>query len=558
MARLAARYQVPATAHAPRAAATHELTRPIFVEDPAPGARFAAPLHRPLTEDATCDLVVVGAGVTGLTAALHAARAGRTVIVVDAQEPGRGVTGLSTGHLATLPDVGYAALTRDLGAERARQVHKSLATAVRFVERLALAPRDDAPPCFFSRVPGYLVAEHDGQLGELEREGEAARAAGALVGRAKLDEVPYPVAGALRVEDQGMLDPYAYAGRLAHACERLGVRICSGSRALHADEAGLVVRVALETGATVTAGHVLFATHKPPTKLVLQSKLRQAQSYVVAFPWSGAPIAPLWDLDHPYHYVRTAKTASGERYLVVGGEDHEPGRADANDARFVRLESFAAERFGVSGIGRRWSSQVAESVDGLPFVGPEASGSRVLVATGFAGDGLVFGTVAGMLAADLVEGRPSAWAPLYASTRTLPVNRLPAWLKQAAHGPLSLLGGRIGGADVRRAADLAPGQGGVLRVGGRKLAVFRDEGGALHAVRATCTHLGCLVRFNEAERTWDCPCHGSRFGVDGRVLEGPATAALEAVALDDEGGAARGTSTRPLGRAAEAPVSQGR
>jgi Rieske Fe-S protein len=258
--------------------------------------------------------------------------------------------------------------------------------------------------------------------------------------------------------------------------------------------------------------------------LLLQTKLAHYRSYVVSGPCGSAPDALFWDMHDPYHYVRSA-TIDGAQHLVVGGEDHKTGQAEDTDAAYSALRAYAA-RFGVTELTRWWSAQVIEPVDGLPFIGTNAMSERVYVATGFSGNGMTFGTIAALILADACQGKTTPYAELYTATRVKPLAGMTTFLGENVDFPLHLIGDRVRPPDASSLEEVAPGQGRIVRHDGVRLAVYRDDSGALTAVSPICTHLGCQVAFNPSERTWDCPCHGSRFALDGSVIDGPAVKPL--------------------------------
>jgi len=285
-------------------------------------------------------------------------------------------------------------------------------------------------------------------------------------------------------------------------------------------------RLETETG-TLTARDVVVATHVPLNKFFIQTKLAHYRSYVLACRVSGAvPEGLFWDDEDPYHYIR-AQEAEGETLLIVGGEDHKTGQEDDTEACFRSLLEYARARFDVRSVPYRWSAQVVEPVDGLPFVGRNTLSSHVYVGTGYSGTGMTFGTLAAMISSDLILGRDNPWARLFDATRVKPVAAAKEFVKENVDFPKHLVGDRLKHAEGDSFGDVARGEGKIVEVGGKKVAAYRDASGAVHALDPVCTHLGCLVQFNDAEKSWDCPCHGSRFDSHGKVINGPATRDLE-------------------------------
>lgn len=476
------------------------------------------PQFPPLTADRHVDIAIVGGGITGLTAATLLAQAGRRVAVLESRQLAAGVSSATTAHLTEAVDTRYHQLESSVGREGARLVRESSRAAIDQIESLARGTAS------FEHVDGFLFTEHTDQLGELEAEHVAARRAGAAVERVeRLTAFPRAV-GALRFAQQAQLLPLAYLATLA---ERLrasgGVSLYEQTTVLDIEGDG-PLRLSTSTGATVTAEALVLATHAPLVKLKLQLELTQYRSYAVA----GKTKQPLgglfWDMNDPYHYVRDAEI-HGVRYLIVGGGDHRTGVAPDGgaDAPFHDVDDFAA-RLGIVP-SKRWSAQVVESADGLPFIGAPEAGRPVYVGTGYAGNGMTFGTLAGLLISDALLGKPNPYAELYRSNR-FKAAALPTTLSKNLGTAAHLVGGHLRPVSDEPVSELKPGVGRILKLGGERVAAYRDEQGVVHAVSSVCTHQGCQVAFNPIERSWDCPCHGSRFDVDGNVLHGPAMKSL--------------------------------
>jgi Rieske Fe-S protein len=295
-------------------------------------------------------------------------------------------------------------------------------------------------------------------------------------------------------------------------------------------------------GGEITARDVIVAAHVPVTnRFLVHTKLAAYRTYVVAFTAPGegqAPVGLFWDTAHPYHYIRSQRL-DGASYVVVGGEDHKVGEKDDTTAPFRALEKYVESHFGwpVAATDYRWSGQIIEPADGLPYVGRNSLSSHVYVATGYAGNGMTNGTLAAMLLTDEIRGVQTPYAALFDATRFKPLASVRAYLSENVDYPKHLVTDRLPQI-ARRAGldDIPPGEGRVLTLGGKKLAVYRNERGGLQALSPVCTHLGCIVQWNTTEKSWDCPCHGSRFDPQGIILNGPAVTPLEArpIPSDDD------------------------
>jgi glycine/D-amino acid oxidase-like deaminating enzyme/nitrite reductase/ring-hydroxylating ferredoxin subunit len=444
--------------------------------------------------------------------------------VLEAAEIGSGVTGHTTGKLTAGQGLAYSRLEDTHGPEAARRYAASQTAGIELVFRLARRFRIE---CDLERVANYVYAERNDELELLQDEVAAARRAGLAASLERGLDVPFPAVGAVRLDQQGQLHARKYVLGLARAVHGDGCTVFERTRVLEL-EPDTTVRLETEEG-TVSAEHVVLATNAPITsKGLFFARAHPRRAYAVAAPLSRGAVDGMWiNVGSPTRSVRTAPGPDGGRLVIVVGEGHRVGQEDA-PPRYDALADFLERHFGEAP-AYRWSTQDQYSVDGLPFVGPLGDETpRLYVATGFGGWGLANGSLAGLLLTDAVLGRESRWADLYDPMRSA-LRRAPGTiLRENANVGLRLLEGKL----RRRPGSVSavtPGSGAVLDLEGKRVAVYRDESGDVHAVSAACTHMGCVVAWNAAERSWDCPCHGSRFDTEGSVLEGPATRPLAPV-----------------------------
>jgi glycine/D-amino acid oxidase-like deaminating enzyme/nitrite reductase/ring-hydroxylating ferredoxin subunit len=483
-------------------------------------------LSRPaLARDIVAEVCVVGAGIAGLTTAYMLAMEGRSVVVLDDGPIGGGETSRTTAHLASALDDPYFEIERMQGPERARLAAASHTTAIDCIE--VIVARENIT-CEFERLDGYLFVAPRGPADLLDRELAAAHRAGltAVERIARAPLTAFDTGACLRFPRQAQFHPLKYLMALAQAIENRGGRIFNQTHAGEFSD-GAPARVTTSTGRVITANAVVVATNTPVNDWVtIHTKQAAYRTYVVGMriPKASVTRALYWDTDDPYHYVRLQDGVERDM-LVVGGEDHKTGQADDADGRFERLETWAQERFqGVGEAEFRWSGQVMEPIDRLAFIGRNPGDESLYVVTGHSGNGMTYGTIAGILLRDLILGRPNEWALLYDPSRiTLRATR--ELVKETLNVAAQYADYATAG-DIDHVDELAPGTGGVIRHGLRKVAAYRDTHGLLHECSAICPHLGGIVRWNHAERTWDCPCHGSRFDPFGKVLNGPANAGL--------------------------------
>jgi glycine/D-amino acid oxidase-like deaminating enzyme/nitrite reductase/ring-hydroxylating ferredoxin subunit len=480
----------------------------------SPWFDVTGPERPPLEGERRVDVAVVGAGITGMTAALLLARAGREVAVIDQSVVAGGTTGHSTAKITSQHGLTYAGLP---AAQR-----EPYGQAMEAAKEQIAAFVDEGIECGFRRRAAYVYGTEDSHRSKLEREAEAAAHAGLPATYLAVAPLPFLTHGAVRFDDQAEFDPRAYLEGLARLLDQAGGQIFERTRARQVHE-GSPCRVETERG-TLIADDVVVATLMPfLDRGGFFARAHGQRSYIVTARINGAPPEGMFiSAGSPTRSLR-----AHEELLLVGGEGHHVGSTKAQPARYEALVEFARRHWDVTAIEHRFSSQDFMPDDGLPFVGRLHLRSRhVYVATGLKKWGITAGPAAAAIIADAILGRPNAYADLFDATRVRPRREAQRFILENAKVGFRFVAERIRDRGTRPIADLAPGEGGIVSAGGSKVAGYRDDDGTLHAVSARCTHLGCQVVFNAAERSWDCPCHASRFDVDGRVLNGPAVAPL--------------------------------
>jgi glycine/D-amino acid oxidase-like deaminating enzyme/nitrite reductase/ring-hydroxylating ferredoxin subunit len=477
-----------------------------------------------LPANSSCDVCVVGAGIAGLSVAYRLARAGKRVLVLDDGKVGGGMTSCTTAHLANVIDDRFSEIERIHGADGSKAARESHGAAVDFIEETV---RREGIDCGFTRLAGYLFLAPGQNIKELDREEQAARRAGLEVERlARVPWTEYDTGPCLRFPNQGQFEPMRYLRGLVGAITRGGGHVIGNVHVKQVDGEGK--RVLTAGGQMVRADSIVVATNSPVNdRLVIHTKQAPYMTYVVALrvPRGAVPPGLYWDMQDPYHYVRLAD----EQTLIVGGEDHKTGQARDHDERFGRLDAWARERFPQAGpVTNRWSGQVIETIDGLAFIGRNPDDApNVYIATGDSGMGMTHGTIAGLVIGDLILGRENPWAALYNPARKR-LGALRDFVTENVNVAAQYASWVTPG-EVDSPAEIKPGTGAIVRDGLFKLAVYRDEEGELHACSAVCPHLSAIVTWNAAEKTWDCPAHGSRFDCKGKVINGPANASLRHV-----------------------------
>jgi glycine/D-amino acid oxidase-like deaminating enzyme/nitrite reductase/ring-hydroxylating ferredoxin subunit len=489
-------------------------------------AQFAT--YPKLDRDLTTDVLVVGGGITGLTTACLLTKAGRRVVVLERERCARVDTGHTSAHLTMVTDSRLHELAARLGRPHAQAVWDAGLAAINQIDEIVRSEELDAD---FAFVDGYLHTSPDAdrseQAASLRLDEALAREFGFDVDF--IDEAPLVGGPALHVAEQARIHPRKYLAGMAKAIVRAGGRIHEQSEATGFSASPRHVKA---NGCTISFDDVVIATHNPVVGLagmagstLLQTKLALYTSYVVAgrVAKGVVPDALWWDTADPYHYLRIDPHRDFD-VVIFGGEDHKTGQKSDPERCFRRLEQkFSAVVPGVEWM-YRWSGQVIETPDGIPYVGPTAD--HQYAATGFAGNGLTFGTLGAMMMTDAILGRSNPWADLFDPGRKALGRALWEYVKENVDYPYYMIRDRFAGADTRSLRSIRRGEGQILERHGKKVAAFRDSAGAVTLRSAICTHMGCTVGWNSAEGTWDCPCHGSRFKTDGQVISGPAESPL--------------------------------
>jgi glycine/D-amino acid oxidase-like deaminating enzyme/nitrite reductase/ring-hydroxylating ferredoxin subunit len=470
-----------------------------------------------LQGDLHADVAIVGGGITGLTLASLLCAEGRSAVLLEARAIGGGSTGHSTGNLYETLTSGLQPLEAKWGADVSRQVVESRRDAVNLVERLAAGI-----DCAFRRCTLLRYADEPGSMAKLEQEYDAERRAGCPVRLSSDAPLPVGKGKALLLEGQAQFHPLAYVLGLARRAAAAGCGVFERSPVAAVEDDEKLLRT---PHGSVRAREVVFASHTPKGLYAVHAQMAPYREYGIAWRLDAGSYPPgvFWGRGRYVHSLRGLEYG-GHSYLMLIGEEEKVG-LHAGGQCLGRLQAFAAEQFGVRDAEFRWSAQNYRSPDELPFIG-RSSASEAFIATGFAPDGLTYGTLAAMMIADALAGRANRWSALYRAKRFSPVKGAKATLEENLTVASAFVKDRLRVRDTEALADLAPGCGMVVRGEGGPLAVRRAADGSFSAVSAKCTHMGCLVHWNDAEATWDCPCHGSRFEPGGAVIEGPALRAL--------------------------------
>jgi glycine/D-amino acid oxidase-like deaminating enzyme/nitrite reductase/ring-hydroxylating ferredoxin subunit len=482
-----------------------------------------------VNESKQYDVILAGGGITGVSTALLLQKAGLSCAILEANTLCFGTTGGTTAHLNTLMDTPYSDIIKNFGKENAILVARAAKEALDFIRRQV---REYNIDCSYEDAIAYMFSQSKEQTEELEEIARTGRQVGLEI--AVSDAIPLSIAfkKALAVKGQGKFHPVRYVHALAKVFEEAGGVIVEHCRVEAAEnENDLIIRT--ERG-EFRAGTLIYTTHIPPGISLLDTRCAPYRTYAMAVTLAGEkyPEGLIYDMYDPYHYYRTQEI-DGKKFLIVGGEDHKTAHEENTEACFRRLESHIRTYFEVDKIAYHWSSQYFEPVDGLPYIGhmPGQPG-RILVATGYGGNGMTYSTVAALLLKGLVLGKEGPYDKLFNPNRIKPIAGFANFMKENADVVKQLVTGKLASKEkLGELAGLAPGEGRLVKFEDHSIAIYKDDSGNLHALNPVCTHMKCNVAWNNAERSWDCPCHGARYDIDGKVLTGPADRDLERVDL---------------------------
>jgi glycine/D-amino acid oxidase-like deaminating enzyme/nitrite reductase/ring-hydroxylating ferredoxin subunit len=477
-----------------------------------------------LQRNINVDIVVIGAGVTGITAAYLLKKAGATVALIERERLASIDTGHTTAHLTYVTDDGLRILVRNFGEDHAQAAWDAGAAAIDEIERIV---REEGIACEFTRVPAYLHIRVGGSVRKeaslLKKEADLAAKLG--FDAAYLNSVPYFNLPAVRFANQAKFHPRKYLRSLVEKIAGGSSYVFEKSAAAEFDAKKHRVKVNRNW---ISFDRMVMATNNPLVgrasvagATLLQTKLSLYTSYVLSgrIPSDTVPEALFWDTREPYDYLRIDRHR-GFDYLVYGGEDHKTGQKKQTQKAYVRLWRRLKKIIPEARVDHRWSGQIISTPDGLPYIGENAD--RQFVATGYCGNGITFGTIAAMMARDWATGRKNPWTDLFAVDRKKIKGATWNYLRENKDYPYYMIKDRIARPEADSVSKLKRGHGLIIGSRGKKVAAFRDRNGKIHRLSPVCTHLGCLVRWNPAESTWDCPCHGSRFKSTGEVIAGPA------------------------------------
>lgn len=485
------------------------------------GTAVEEPSFSTLKEDIETDIVIIGGGITGITAAMLLSEAGKDVVLLEAHKIGLGTTGYSTGNLYATVDEHLSHISEKWNADVMKGVVKSRLTALKFIEDTIQRHKID---CDFKRTPFHLFAESvdDKVEGFIKKESEALKEAGLKPELTEHFNLSFEIKKGIRIPEQAQFHPLKYvraiAGKISERC-----RIFENSQVMDFDEEKGYVKTSM---GSVRANHIIMATHTPKGVCMVQTVLGPYREFGVAAPLKDdtCPDGIFWGMNEPKHSLRSF-VDKGNRYVMVIGDKFKTGQHGDTLEYIQGLETFLKERFNIGAFKYVWGGQQYRPADGLPYIGKQSD--KVYIATGFSTDGLVYGTLASLIISDEILGRSNPFASFFKADRFTPLKSAKEFIKENTDNFVEYLKDVPWNVDAETLRGIQPGQAKIIKKDSEKWAVYKDPAGENHIVSAICTHMKCAVNWNESEKSWDCPCHGSRFTIDGVVIEGPAIADLK-------------------------------
>ncbi len=470
---------------------------------------------RPAAAGQVYDVIIIGAGITGISTALMLQRKGKNCLLIEAAKVGFGTTSGTSAHLNTFFDATYPEVAQDFGEDAAKLLAEAGKESMQMIQDFV---REYEIKCDFEFKEGLLFSEQEKETKQLLEILQASRAAGIEVIETEDNGLPIPFDKVLRFAEQGQFHPMKYISALVSEYLKLGGTLLENTFVSDEVFENELYRITAAEK-SFRAGNLVYATHTPPGINVMNFTCSAYKELVLGLKLSNDnyPKGLVYDMQEPYHYFRS-HTIDGQQYLILGGEDHKTGHGDPEQA-FANLEAYARRHYHVQSVDYRWSSQYYVPVDGLPYIGemPLTSG-RAYCATGLNGNGMMFGTLSARIISDQILGLENRYSKLFSPSRIKPAAGFSEFVKENADVAWHFVADRFSGEKLDSIAELKYNQGIIAEVDGQKLALHKDENGQIRALQPTCSHAGCIVNFNPEEKTWDCPCHGGRFDLDGKVI----------------------------------------
>lgn len=476
------------------------------------------------------DVAIIGGGITGISTAYQLQKSGKKCILIEAANIGFGTTGGTTAHINNFLDTTYSEAISKFGLEDAMLLYQSTVDAIGVIEKNI---SDNQIDCDFEKKMAQLFALDEKQSKQLDDILEGAEKVGCQMNLINNISFPIPFVRAVEIPGQAQFHPIKYIDALCRSFLNFGGTIVDNCFCKNHSEEEEWIVVKTSKG-IIRARNLIYATHIPPGVNMLHFTNAPYRSYAMAFTLKNQnyPKELGYDLMDPYHYYRIHEV-NGEKLLIAGGEDHKTGHSEDTGVCFTNLENYVRQYFDVDVVKYSWSSQYYEPVDGFPYIGKMPGTSNVYTATGFRGNGMIFGTISSKIISELILTGNSPYKKLFSPSRITPIAGFTEFVRETATVVTDFIKDKLFVEKVSSLAEINEGEGKVVAYEGESYAIYKEKGGRVHLLKSTCPHAKCEVRWNSAEISWDCPCHGSRFSVNGEVLTAPSVTDLARIREKD-------------------------
>lgn len=488
------------------------------------------PATNPGNSNIQYDVIIAGAGITGITAGYLLQKSGKKCLIIESENIGFGTTGGTTAHINTFYDAQYDQVINDFGKDKAQLLAQTGPEVIQQIKSIVDELHID---CEFENRDSYVFSLNEDQTKKLDKMFKATKQVGIPTQKVSQNPFPIPFEAIIKIEGQAQFHPTKYIKAVGEEFIKMGGTILLGEKVTEVSEKDNKLNIQTSKS-NHQATDFIWATHVVPNINRMNFLAAPYRSYVLAFTLKSGdyPKAQGADMSEPYHYYRSQEI-DGKQFVIAGGEDHKTGHEEDPEACFTKLENYVRKYFDIDEITNKWSSQFYTPVDGLPFIGKEPGQDHIFWATGFDGNGMTFGTLSAMMISDFILQRENKYEKLFDPSRFNVGASFADTLKENADAVFHLIKDKFTAEKIDSLSEIKKDEGKTVSLDGKTMSVYRDPEGLLHAVTSACTHMGGNVGWNDTEKSWDCPCHGARFSIEGKVLNGPATKDLEKINLEN-------------------------
>lgn len=487
------------------------------------------PSFKELDQSIKTEVAIIGAGMTGITTAYLLSQKGLKVTVIDAGSVISSTSGHTTAKITIQHGLIYNQLIKNFNLETAKKYFQANKNALEYIKKTI---KKHEIMCDFSLEDAYLYTNSQEYLEKVKKEAKAYEQIG--IEHSVIKELPIPLSikEGIMIKDQAQFHPVKYLRALIDECIKNDVEFYDNTTAIDVEYTDYPI-VLTKNNHRINCDYLISASHYPfyDGQAFFPTRMYADRSYITAYRYDQEFSGGMYiSAESPNRSIRRTVNDSGEQFLLIGGESHKVGQGEETIFHYEALQEFAKETFNVNHCLYRWSAQDLVTLDDIPYIGPITEGKEnILVATGYRKWGMTTSTVAAQIMADIVTKSENDYKNIFSPARKISNQAIKNFVKYNADVAKHLIKGKM--EYVKSHKDLPKDSAALIRINGKRSGVYRDPNDKLHAVDTTCTHLGCEVNWNDGERTWDCPCHGSRFSYTGEVIEGPAKKPLKSIVI---------------------------